>query len=531
MAGCSTPKTPVDAIYYNGVVYTVDSSFTVKEAFALKDGLFEAIGSSESILTRFEATEKIDLKGKSVYPGFYDAHCHFLGYGLSLQQVNLAGTSSFDEVISRVVTFANENPNLEWISGRGWDQNDWEAQQFPTNDTLNKLFPKTPVALRRIDGHGLLANEEAIRRSGVDFSQDIEGGDIIRANGMLTGVFMDNAAQAILDIIPEPTHANKRDALLSAQENCFAVGLTTIHDAGLPLKDILLMDSLQKSGELNMQIYAMLEPSEDAFTFAKKGPYTTEKLHVSGFKVYADGALGSRGACLKNDYSDRPGHTGFMVYAHDSLQTVANRIYDLGFQMNTHCIGDSANKTLLHIYAQHLKENNDRRWRIEHAQVMDAGDFSLFQQYSIIPSVQPTHCTSDMYWAADRVGKERITTSYAYKTLLQQNGIVAAGSDFPIEGINPLYGFYAAIERKDHTGYPEGGFYAEEALTREEALKAMTIWAAYAAFEEKEKGSIEIGKQADFVITEKDLMKANAKEIITPIVSNTFINGKMMYSK
>lgn len=530
LISCSKKKEQVDAIYFNGVVYTVDSAFSTQETFATKDEKFIAVGSSEDIKAKYNANSIIDLEGKPVYPGFYDAHCHFLGYGLSLNQVDLTGTNSYHEVVERIVQFSKDNPNLEWITGRGWDQNDWKIKEYPTFDTLNKLFPNKPVAVRRIDGHGLLANQKAIELSGLDVSQQMEGGEIIiDPNGKSTGVFTDNPAGFILNSIPKPSTENKVSALLKAQQECFEVGLTTVDDAGLPLSDVLLIDSLQKYGELKMNIYAMLEADDDCFEFAKNGYYQTEKLNVRSFKVYGDGALGSRGACLKDDYSDKENHKGALIHPIETLENVAQKIYSLNFQMNTHCIGDSANKTLLRIYSEQLKGENDKRWRIEHAQVMDSSDFELFKNYDIIPSVQPTHCTSDMYWAKDRVGSERIKYSYAYKTLLKQNGLVAAGSDFPIESINPLYGFYAATSRKDHKNFPDDGFQMKDALTREEALKAMTIWAAYSNFEENEKGSIEVNKKANFTILEKDIMKIDLSEIYDTKVNSTYISGQEVY--
>lgn len=527
---CSPQKEQVDSIYFNGVIYTVDSTFSIQEAFATKNGKFIAVGSSEYIKAKYDPNSIIDLEGRPVYPGFYDAHCHFLGYGLSLNQVDLVGTKSFDEVIERIVKFSEENPNLKWITGRGWDQNDWVEKKYPNFNTLNELFPNKPIAVRRIDGHGLLANQKAIELSGISVDEIVDGIERNKAGGF-TGIFIDNAAALILKKVPEPNTEDKISALLKAQENCFKVGLTTVDDAGLPLSSVLLIDSLQKSGDLKMNIYAMLEPNDNCFEFAKNGFYKTDKLNVRSFKVYADGALGSRGACLKNHYNDKKNHAGFLLSTIDSLTRTAERIINLGYQMNTHCIGDSANKTLLTIYSNQLKGKNDKRWRIEHAQVIDSSDFALFKDYNIIPSVQPTHCTSDMYWAENRIGSERMKYAYAYKTLLTQNGIVAAGSDFPIESINPLFGFHAATSRQDHKEYPKGGFQSNEGLTREEALKSMTIWAAYSNFEEKEKGSIEQNKISNFTILEKDIMKNDLKDIPEIEVFRTYIGDKEVYSK
>ena len=530
LTACNTQKKKVDLIVYNAKVYSVDSKFNQFESFAVKDGKFIDTGSTEKILKIYDAEKKIDLQSKTVYPGFYDAHCHFYGYGLSLQNVDLRGTKSFDEVLEKVKEFANTH-NVEWIQGRAWDQNDWKNKEFPLNTKLNKLFPDKPVVLRRIDGHALIANNAALKKAGITAKTKVTGGKIIIKNGKPTGVLIDNAMELILKIIPKENEEIATNALLEAQKNCFAVGLTSVDDAGLDKSTILLIDKLQKSGKLKMRIYAMLNPTaENIAYFVKKGIYQTDFLNVRSIKLYADGALGSRGACLLQPYSDEPSNTGFLISKIDFLDSLCHLAYKNNYQINTHAIGDSANRVMLNMYGKYLKKKNDRRWRIEHAQLIAPEDFKLFKQYSIVPSVQATHATSDMYWAEDRIGKERIKYAYAYKTLLQQNGWIAAGSDFPVEDINPLFGFYAAVVRKDKNGYPENGFEKENAISRKDALKAMTIWAAKSNFEEKIKGSIEPGKFADFVVTEKDILSAKENELFKVKVTQTYINGKKVYS-
>ena len=515
-----------DLIVYNAVVYTVDKNFSKVQSFAVKDGKIINVGTDEEILGKYDPDQKLNAEGKAVYPGFIDAHCHFLGYGLSLQRVNLVGTKSFDEVIQKVVEFSKKN-NAEWITGRGWDQNDWDIKEFPDNTKLDSLFPDTPVYLRRIDGHAALVNGETLRRAKIHPGQKIEGGLIETKDGKLTGILVDNAADLIARVVPGSTKEQQVEALLSAQKNCFGVGLTTIDDAGLDREVIELIDSLQKSGILKMRIYAMASGSEDNLNYyLNKGPYKTERLNVHAFKFYADGALGSRGALLIQPYSDKPGHYGFLVNEIEFLKKSAERIAVTEFQMCTHCIGDSANRMMLDIYGGVLKTKNNRRWRIEHAQVVKQDDFKKFGTFDIIPSVQPTHTTSDMYWAKERLGDERAKGAYAYKDLLKQNGMVADGSDFPVESINPLLGFYAAVSRKDLNGFPANGFQMENALTREEALKAMTIWAAYSNFEENEKGGIEPGKFADFVILDKDIMTVDIMQVPSAKVLYTYLNGE-----
>jgi predicted amidohydrolase YtcJ len=527
-------KSNADLLVYNATVYTVDPGFAIAEAIAVKDGKIIGIGKSTELLSLYDAKEKLDAHRKFIYPGFIDAHAHFLGYGTSLQQVDLVGTRSWDEVIQKVEHFKKEK-NIqpgEWILGRGWDQNDWKVEKFPTKDELDKHFPQNPVLLERVDGHGAIANQKAIDIAGIKPGQKISGGDIETVNGMLTGIFIDNAIGLIWRKVPPLTSAKKKQALLDAQQNCFTVGLTTVDECGLNFSDVYFIDDLQKKGELKMRMYIMLNDTKMNYDFLfAKGKIKTDKLNVRSFKVYADGALGSRGACLLQPYSDRAGWSGFLLSSPQHFDSVANIIYSKGFQMCTHAIGDSGNRIMLNVYAKYLKNKNDLRWRIEHAQVVNENDFRLFGDYNIIPSVQPTHATSDMYWAGDRLGKERVKGAYAYKQLLDQNGWIPLGTDFPVEDISPFKTFYAAVFRRDSKGFPKGGYQMENALSREETLKGMTIWAAKANFEENEKGSLEPGKFADFIILDKDLMKAQPTEILKMSVRMTYLNGEKVYQR
>jgi hypothetical protein len=389
-----------------------------------------------------------------------------------------------------------------------------------------------PVILSRIDGHAIIVNQAALNIAGIKPGQTIAGGKIETINGKLTGVLIDNAEGLVRRKIPPPTEQVTESAFLDAQQNCFAVGLTTVEDCGLPYTMVNTIASLQHKGALKMRLYVMLSDSPDDFAYLfKRGVYKTPWLDVRSFKMYADGALGSRGACLLQPYSDQKNWHGFLLSSQKHFQDVAQKLAAKGFQLCTHAIGDSANRVILKIYASVLKGKNDRRWRIEHAQVLAPEDIKLFGEYSIIPSVQPTHATSDMYWAGDRLGKARLKSSYVYKQLLEQNGWLPLGTDFPVENINPMYTFYAAVERKDLKGFPEGGFQPENALTREQALRGMTIWAAKANFEEKEKGSIEPGKYADFVILDQDIMKADGTNLPNVKVLKTYINGEKVYEK
>jgi len=519
-------KETVDTIVYNAKVYTVDTNFSKAEAFAIKDGKFVDVGNTSDILTKYEAEEKIDINGKTVFPGFIDAHCHFYGLGLNKQSVDLIGTKSYEEVIKRIYDFQQEK-NAPFITGRGWDQNDWEIKEFPTKERLDKLFPDTPIALTRVDGHAYLVNQKALDMAGITVETKVAGGEIQLKDGKLTGILVDNPMDLIDKVIPQPNRRQQIQALQDAQKECFSYGLTTVNDAGLSKDVINLIDSLQKAKTLKIRMYAMISNTpENVAHYINKEPYKTDYLNVRSFKVYGDGALGSRGAVLKESYSDKENHFGAMVISPEELSKLAARIAKTKYQMNTHAIGDSANYQVLKTYAKVLEGQKDRRWKIEHAQVIDEPDFEVFKNENIIPSVQPTHATSDMYWAGDRLGSHREKGAYAYKRLLDLSGKVALGTDFPVEYVSPFKTFYAAVARKDSEHYPEGGYQKENALSRQETLKGMTIWAAFSNFEENEKGSIEVGKFADFIVLDRNLMEIPENEILNANVQSTYVAGK-----
>ncbi|MFM1776399.1 MAG: hypothetical protein RJA53_2009 [Bacteroidota bacterium] len=529
LTSCGGPK-KVDTLVVNGVIYTVDSSFSTAQAMAIKDGIIVATGTDAEILAAYTAPEKIDAKGQAVYPGFIDAHAHFVGYGKSLFQVDLFGTTSWEEAVERVKVFAAAHPELAWIEGRGWDQNKWLGKKYPTNALLNSLFPNTPVVLQRVDGHAAIANQKAFDVAGVKPGQTIVGGEVETKNGVLTGVLIDNAKGLVYNSIPAVNKQTYTQWLQAAQKNCFAQGLTTVTDCGLDISDINFIDTLQQEGKINMRLFAMLSDNpENLSVYLKRGPYKTDKLFVNGFKVYADGALGSRGACLLHNYEDRKDWTGFLLANISHYDSLASVLAATNFQMCTHAIGDSANRQILNIYNKYLQKGNDKRWRIEHAQVVNPTDFNLFGAASVVPSVQPTHATSDMYWAADRLGNERMKGAYAYKQLMDQNGWITLGTDFPVEDISPFKTFLASVGRVDAKGFPEGGFQMENALTREQTIKGMTIWAAKASFLEKEVGSLEAGKKADFIILAQDLMQVPVNKILDTKVVATYSGGKKVF--
>ena len=530
LISCSQ-KQKADLLVYNATIYTVDSSFSIVEAMVIADGKILAVGKIADLEKEYEIKEKLDAQGKFIYPGFIDAHAHFVGYGLSLQTVNLMGTTSWAEAIEKVKTFAAENKE-GWITGRGWDQNDWTEKEFPTNQELNELFPDRPVLLRRVDGHAAIANQKALDLAGIKAGDTLTGGEIEDHEGTLTGLLIDNAVGLVSAKVPDASDEQFKKALQAAEKNCFAVGLTTIDDCGLSFGSVDRIIALQEKGDLKMRLYVMLSDDKENYKYLEnKGIIKTDWLNVRSIKVYADGALGSRGACLLHPYTDKPDWSGFLLSSPAHFDSVANYISQKGWQMCTHAIGDSGTRTMLNIYAKYLKGKNDLRWRIEHAQVVNENDFNLFGANSIVPSVQPTHATSDMYWAGDRLGAERIIGAYAYKQLLQQNGWIPLGTDFPVEDISTFKTFYAATVRKDAKGWPADGYQMANVLTREETLKGMTIWAAKANFEEKEKGSLEKGKFADFVILDADIMKEVPEKLLGIKVVKTFLGGEKVYEK
>ena len=525
-------QSKVDLILKNGVVYTVDSLNSKTSTFAVKDGKFVAIGDSAMIFSKYSSDSIIDAAGKSVFPGLYDNHAHFYGLGQMLDQADLVGTTSQEEIITRLQEFYKIHPEKVWILGRGWDQNDWGVKVFPSKEILDKAFPNNPVYLTRIDGHAAWINSKAIQLAKITAQSKVEGGEVKIEKGQPSGILIDNATRLARVANPKPTDTEIKNQLLNAEKVCFSYGLTSVGDAGLSPEIIEKIDKLQKDDALKIRLYAMVSLSqENVDYYLKKGTYQTDRLNVRSFKLYADGALGSRGACLLKPYSDSPETNGLMLLSPAELENFVKQIANSGFQANTHCIGDSSNRLMLNLYAKYLKGKNDRRWRIEHAQIIDKADIDKFGKYSIIPSVQPTHATSDMYWAGQRLGKIREKNGYIFKDLYNQNQIISFGTDFPVEAVSPFYTFHSAVFRQDAKNFPVGGYQSENALDRTQSLRAMTIWSAFSNFEEKRRGSIEVGKDADFIITNKDLMTAPAPELREVKVLKTFVAGQKVFER
>ena len=525
LLSCSSPE--ADLIIHNAVVYTVNKDFEKATAVVVKNGKFIAVGG-EDLVELYSAKSIVDLNGFPIYPGFIDAHCHFYNFGLLQQQLDLSGTKSFEEVIQRITGYVESNPGVP-VLGQGWDQNTWEIKEYPTKEILDQRFPNELIAVKRVDGHALLVNQKVLDLAGINSSTEVDGGVVVRVDGALTGVLIDNAMDSVYQALPKPTIKQQEEALLVAQKICFQNGLTTVDDAGLDKEQLELIESMQKRNILDIRVYGMISNTpENLEYYLDKGPIKTERLNIRSVKVYADGALGSRGAALKKDYSDEKGNRGSFVTPVEEIEALAFILAKKGFQMNTHAIGDAANHEVLKAYKKALTIDPDPRWRIEHAQVVSEIDREFFGS-KILPSIQPTHATSDMFWADERLGEGRIKNAYAYKTLLDWSGRVALGTDFPVEHVSPLKTFYASVARTTEKQLPLGGFQIEDGLTRTEALKGMTIWAAYANFEEEIKGSIEVGKMADMVILKEDIMEIDINTVTNIDVVATIVDGVIVY--
>ncbi len=537
---CACTKENADLLIVNARIYPMQDSLQTVEALAIRDGRVLALGTTDEILGNFVSRKVEDAKGLTVLPGFNDAHLHLLGLGRALQRVDLVGTKSYEEVRTRVQARADQTAGGEWILGRGWDQNDWPDKSFPTHESLSAITPRHFVAIRRVDGHAVLVNKSVLDLAGIDAStKDPSGGKILRdSRGNPTGVLIDNAMALVERLVPAPSAAQDSAALELAIESCLSVGLTSVQDPGVDSSDIEVYNKLGHAGRLRLRASLMLDGSNAALlkNYFSAGPQRDlfrHRLNIAAVKLYADGALGSRGAALLAPYTDEPTHSGLLLTDPKEIQQITIDGLRAGFQICTHAIGDRGNHSTLDAYAEALRVTGvkESRLRIEHAQVVALADIDRFAELGIIASMQPTHCTSDLYWAEKRVGPQRILGAYAWRTMIDKGIVVAGGSDAPVESNRPLWGLYAAVTRTDHDGFPNGGWYPDQKLTRAEAVRIFTRNAAYAEFEESFKGTLAPGMAADLVVLSHDIFAIDPLDILHAEVDMTMVDGEIVYRK
>jgi len=532
------PSPPADLIIFADRIYTMNPQQPTAEAVAVSGDRIAYVGTRQGAEAfRGSATRILDLKGATVLPGLIDAHGHLLSLGRSMSQLNLVGTTSADQVRELILERQKSTPAGQWIQGRGWDQNDWPQRDFPTWRDLAET-EANPVYLRRVDGHAAWLNKTALELCGITASTaDPPGGKIHRdGSGNPTGVLIENAIDIARSAMPQPTRDEMLNWTRAAIRECHRVGLVGIGDAGVDATILDVYRELQKNGELSLRIYAMLSDDDSTFLnqWLERGPDVTDAfLTIRSIKTYADGALGSRGAALLEPYADDPSNRGLMIHDAAYIESLTRHALDRGFQVCTHAIGDAANRMVLDEYEKALKDHppENCRLRIEHCQVVSPQDLPRFGKLGVIASMQPTHATSDMPWAPDRVGSDRIKGAYAWRSVLQSGGRLAFGSDFPIESPNPLWGIYAASTRQDRDGQPPGGWFPEQRLTIEEAVRGFTLDAAYAEFAESSRGSIEVGKLADFTVLDRDIFNIPPQEILKTQVDYTVIGGQIVWRR
>ena len=527
----------------NGKIYQGDGTPWTAEALAVRDGKIAALGTTREITRRYDADRVIDLRGRSVYPGFTDAHGHIESLGAALLNLDLAGTTSPGEIRGRLQEWRKQLKSGQWIRGRGWDQNDWAEKKFPHHRDLDDVAGDVPVVLSRVDGHAVWVNQRVLEIAGITReTRDPEGGMIVRdPDGAPTGVFVDAAVDLLQSVLPRPSEEDRSAAIRRSLAMCVSLGLTAVHDMGVDSAGLELYRRLGGRRELPLRVYAVIEGSDTALVSASfaRGPEVdlyNGMLTIRAVKMYADGALGSYGAALLEPYSDAPGNRGLTLTSSAALTDLCTRAIDRGFQVCTHAIGDRANAIVLDAYEAAQSRaaganREDPRFRIEHAQVVAPADIPRFKRLSVLPSMQPTHCTSDMPWAGVRLGEARLRGAYAWRSFLDVGSIIPGGSDFPVEHPNPLLGFYAAVTRQDLNGQPPDGWHAGQRMSRMEALMSFTAWAAYAAFQERSRGSLEEGKLADLVVLSEDIMTIEPARIPRVLVDVTIVNGAIRYER
>jgi hypothetical protein len=531
---------PADLIVTAARIYTADAARPEVQAVAVRGGRIVFAGSAaEAAVLRGVNTRSLAFPGGIVIPGMVDAHAHLLGLGQALRSVDLTGTRSYEEVVARVALRARTARPGEWITGRGWNQNEWADTRFPTHEALSRAVPQHPVYLTRVDGHAALVNERGMLAAGIGAAtRDPDGGRVVRdPAGAATGVFVDRAMGLVGRVIPPPTEAQLREAVLAAIAEANRWGLTGIHDAGVGAGAIAVYEALAREGRYDLRTYVMV--SSDSASLARafaRGPQAAlydGRLWLRAIKISADGALGSRGAALLEDYSDEPGNRGLDLVPPAFIEDVAVRALRGGFQLNVHAIGDRANRTVLDAFERALRQvpTADHRFRVEHAQVLHRQDIPRFAQLGVIPSMQGSHQTSDAAMAMNRLGYTRALGAYAWRQLLNTGVVIPNGSDFPVEAVNPLISFHSAVTRQDADGWPAGGWLPAERMTREEALLSMTLWPAYAAFMERESGSLTAGKFADLVVLDQDIMTCAPERILETQVLMTILGGRTVYER
>jgi len=548
-----SPQEPADLLVTGARIYTADAVRPMGEAMAVRGGRILYVGNRRAAdLFRGPATRVLDVGGRTVIPGMTDAHAHLAGLGTALRTVDLRGTRSIEEVVARVVERARTARPGEWITGRAWNQNEWADTRFPTHDALSQALPNNPVYLTRVDGHAGLANAAAMRAANVTAAtQDPDGGRLIRdggggrgrgrpgggggGGGAPSGVFVDRAMGLVTRAIPPASDDDLRAAILAAIAESNRWGLTGIHDAGADARIIGLYEELARAGRYNLRNYVMIRADTTVLArFFQRGPQHAihdGRIWLRSIKISADGALGSRGAALLEDYSDEPGNRGLNLVPPAYIQRVAVLALRNGFQLNVHAIGDRANREVLDAFEAALREVPvaDHRFRIEHAQIIHRQDIPRFARLGVIPSMQGSHQSSDAPMAMNRVGWTRIQGAYAWRSLLNTGVVIPNGSDFPVEPVNPLISFHAAVTRQDGNGWPVGGWFPAERMTREEALLSMTLWPAYASFSDDILGSLTPGKYADFVVLDQDIMTCAPERILETRVVMTVLGGQVVY--
>ena len=534
---------PADMVILSAKVVTVDEDFSIHEALAIRDSQFVAIGTDDEIENFIGPdTKTLEFDGAMVLPGLIDAHAHLHSLGDKLASLNISDCKSFDEVVSALAEKVKDLEPGEWIIGGRWDHTRWEERVFPVHDEISRVSPDNPVYLSRVDGNSAFVNGKALEMAGIKKSTpDPEGGRIIRKpDGEPTGVLINRAMNMVKGLFPELTGEQKKQRFLDAVDYCNQMGLTGIHEAGVGPGEIAMYKSIIDQGDLNIRLYAMLGEQEvpvlnvelePYFRANKIDNYGNHMLKVKSIKLFFDGALGSRGAAFFEDYADDPGNNGLLRINPEYITKVSKAALAAGMGVNTHCIGIRGNRLCLEAYQDALKEfpGTDHRFRIEHAQVVRYEDIQLFTDLGVIPSMQPTHCTSDMRFIEQRTGADRAKYSYAWRSFIDSGHKIPCGSDFPVESVNPLWGIYSSVTRQDHSGWPEGGWHPEQKMTIEEAIKGFTIWAAYGAWQEDILGSIEVGKLADLTVLDKDLLTIEPREILETKVLATIVGGKVKF--